>query len=89
MWKATVELYLDVQSEAEACDAVAEMLRPMLRHYDPSSCLVDWNHARQYGTPSPTPASDDEIAALEYQIGPGIAISTDRTKCCSWKKTAL
>ncbi len=68
MWKSTIEIYLDVQSEAEAMDATAEMLRPLLRTYEPASALVDWNHARQYGTPSPTPASDDEIANLEFDV---------------------
>lgn len=38
----TVQLLLDVGSEAEAADAVGEILREQQRHFTPSSCLLDY-----------------------------------------------
>jgi hypothetical protein len=46
---ANVRLVVDVESEAEAADAVAEMLRPMLRKYEPNSCFLDWSYDESHG----------------------------------------
>lgn len=60
-YRATVELLLDVNSEAEACDAVAEILRENTRKFVATSCLVDWRHASEiisldFDEDSPWPA---------------------------------
>lgn len=67
IFKATVELYLNVENEAEACDGVAEMLREHIRAFAGSqSCLIDWRYPREamYSIAKATPA---EVAELEYQ----------------------
>lgn len=65
LWKATVELYLDVPSGADACDAVAEMLRENMRRYTESddSCLIDWQYAPDHSMPVEATAA--EVAQLE------------------------
>lgn len=39
---ATITLALDVNSEAEVCDAVNEILREQQRSFTPTSCLLDY-----------------------------------------------
>jgi hypothetical protein len=39
---ANIQLLLDVEDDASACDAVAETLREHLRKFAPDSCIVDW-----------------------------------------------
>ena len=56
-YRAIVEIYVEVENEAEACDAISEMLRPMLQEHEPMSCFVDWNYAT-----TPTPMIADEMA---------------------------
>lgn len=65
-YKATVEILLEVDSEGEACDAVAEAMRPLLREFtpadQPSSCWIDWRYAE--GHPIPVPDSGDGFEYL-------------------------
>jgi hypothetical protein len=50
---AKIELLLDVEDEAQACDAIAETLREQLREYStPESCFIDWRYAEE-GLPTP------------------------------------
>lgn len=65
IWKATVELYFDLEDEARVYDAISEMLRPFLQAYG-GDCLLDWCHAP---VPSPILATPDEISGLEFQPG--------------------
>ena len=47
-YRARIELLLDVNSEAEAADAVSELLRDHLQcnaSVDEDTCLVDWRYA--------------------------------------------
>jgi hypothetical protein len=61
--KATIDIYIAVDSESEACDAIAETMRPHLKRFEPDSCLLDWgyNPAHSY----PEIATPPEIEALE------------------------
>jgi len=63
IFKATIDIYLEASAEGEACDAVAETLRPLLKRYTPDSCILDWqyNPAHAY----PDIATEAEINALE------------------------
>jgi hypothetical protein len=49
IFKATIEVFVDVESDAEAADAISETMREHLRRYAPLSCVVDWNYAPQTG----------------------------------------
>ena len=47
-YRARIELLLDVNSEAEAADAVSELLREYPQHLDrmdEDTCLVAWRYA--------------------------------------------
>lgn len=45
LYKATIEVLVDVANEDEACDAISEAIRPMLRTFEPSSSWIDWRYA--------------------------------------------
>lgn len=65
IYKATVEVFVAVNSEGEACDAIAEALRPLLREFaGPESCWIDWRYA---GNEPPVEAAAAEIVQLEFQ----------------------
>lgn len=53
IFKATIDVYVDVDSEPEACDAIAETLSDHLRKYTPESCWIDWSY-RPDGFPKPS-----------------------------------
>lgn len=55
MMKITVELLLDVEDDAEACDAMNEILREQQRIYTASSCLLDYQIVTH---PEPTDGSE-------------------------------
>ncbi len=56
---ATIDILIDVETEAEAMDAVAETMRPLMKPFNSKSCLRDWmyfdngggftDHLRQIG----------------------------------------
>jgi hypothetical protein len=60
--KATIEILVDVDSEAEACDAIAETLRDQLREFHPGSCVIDWRYASADGEPHEHDGSGFEYA---------------------------
>ncbi len=41
---ATIQLLIEVDSQAEAEDAVAEGMRPLLQEFEPESCWIDWQY---------------------------------------------
>ena len=41
-YEATICILVDVKTEAEAMDAIAETLRPLMHTYNEASCLKDW-----------------------------------------------
>jgi len=43
-YKATIEILVDVEDEASACDCIAEAMRPLLREFTPSSSVIDWRY---------------------------------------------
>lgn len=55
--KVTIEVLLDVGDDADAygnaCDAVSEAIRPMLREFSPRSSWIDWRYADNDPGPSP------------------------------------
>ena len=63
IYKATINLYLDVPSEGDACDAIAETMRPLLKRYEPDSYFLDWRY--NPGQSYPDIATESEIRALE------------------------
>lgn len=66
IYKATVELYIDVENEAAACDAVSELLSCNLQAYvGAGSCFIDWRHIDPKA--SPCLATKEEIAAMEHE----------------------
>lgn len=67
LWKATVELYMDVKCYGEACDATGEILREHLRRNVPDSCLIDWQYAPDRSMPVEATAA--EVAKLEEFAG--------------------
>lgn len=61
MYKATIEVLLDVANEAEAADCMAEALRPLLREFNEGSCIVDWRYDPRTGhNPAPHDSLDLE-----------------------------
>ena len=52
-FKATIEVLIEATSEAEACDAVAESLRGILREFEPSSSFIDWRYVSPESEPTP------------------------------------
>lgn len=44
-FKATIDVLIEADNEAEASDAISEALRPMLKEFEPSSSWIDWRYA--------------------------------------------
>ena len=77
---ATVRLLLDVKSDAEAADAVNELLREEQRDFAPASCLIDYaqephfadyeppaeyQEGEAFGTPLDAASLSDRVRRLE------------------------
>lgn len=60
-FKATIELLVEADCEAEACDCISETLRGLLDEFSPPSPLIDWRYAGPAGEPQP-----DDGAGFEY-----------------------
>lgn len=75
LYKATIEILVDVDGEGEACDCIAESLRPLLREYDPQSSMIDWRYAG-HGGPDPHTGDGFEYAAT---AAPGGSFSTPQS----------
>jgi hypothetical protein len=60
LYKATIQILVDVIDEAEACDCIAEAMRPLLREFSPDSAVVDWRYIAD-GAPIP-----DDGRGFEY-----------------------
>ncbi|MEM9524064.1 MAG: hypothetical protein AAF982_08740 [Pseudomonadota bacterium] len=60
-YKATVEILVDVKDEGEACDCIAETLRPHLKEFESTSSMIDWRYSDQNSFPAP-----DDGANFEY-----------------------
>lgn len=41
-YMATICILVDVEEEAQAMDAIAETMRPLMQDFNPVSCLRDW-----------------------------------------------
>lgn len=61
---ATIQVFVEVDSEAEACDGIAETMREHLQRYAPESCILDWQHLMG----SPALASEAEEAQIRAQM---------------------
>jgi hypothetical protein len=72
---AHVRLVVDTGNEAEAADAVAEMLRPMMRCYAPESCLVDWLYD-QHAEPDLHRADPEDVENITAAARMGLTIGT-------------
>lgn len=68
-YRAVIEVLIDVQDEGEACDAIAEAVRPMLKQYadDPSAtCWIDWHYAPTHPLPTQHDGTGFEYADAVY-----------------------
>lgn len=74
-FKASIEMLIEAENEASACDAVSEGLRPTLREFTAGgeSDLIDWRYAPG-GDPAP---SDGE----GFEYGPAGAPSPPLKGC--------
>ncbi|RWI46833.1 MAG: hypothetical protein EOQ93_29335 [Mesorhizobium sp.] len=59
---ATIEIILEADSQAEACDAIAETMRPLLKEFG-GECFIDWGHVEPS---SPREATQEDAARFEY-----------------------
>jgi len=53
LYKATIEILVDVANEIEACDCLSEALRPLLKIYEPQSSIVDWAYLKPVNPEKP------------------------------------
>ncbi|TRL29003.1 hypothetical protein FM996_18190 [Methylosinus sporium] len=60
LYKATIQILVDVNDEPDACDCIAETMRPLLREFSRDSVIVDWRYASD-GAPTP-----DDGRGFEY-----------------------
>jgi hypothetical protein len=44
VYVARIYIAVEADSHAEACDAVSEALRPLLREHEPESSVLDWHY---------------------------------------------
>ncbi len=61
-YKATIDVLVDVADEAEACDCIAEALRPLLLRFMPGSSVIDWRYSDAASMPEPDTGADFEYA---------------------------
>ncbi len=60
---ATIDVLMAVDSDDEACDAISETMRPLLRQFAGSeSCIIDWRYAEGCIFPEPHDGSGFEYA---------------------------
>ena len=45
LYKATIDVLVETDSEIEAADCIAEAMRPILRNFAPTSSVIDWKYA--------------------------------------------
>lgn len=69
LYKATVQILVDVKDDTEACDCIAEMMRPLLREFSPGSDVIDWCYDSA-GAPIP-----DDGRGFEYAPQRGETLS--------------
>jgi hypothetical protein len=63
LFKASIEVLLDAEDEGQACDALAEAIRPILREYStPESCWIDWRYSPDDSLPV-----EDDGEGFEYK----------------------
>lgn len=68
---ATVRLLLDVEDDAEAADAVNEILREEKRDFAPASCLIDYAQGPHFA---------DYEAPAKYEEGEAFPAPLDATR---------
>lgn len=61
-FKATIEVLVDVEHEADACDCMAEAMRPLLQEFTPTSSVIDWRYAEGHSVPEPDSGHGFEYA---------------------------
>lgn len=61
-YKAQIEILIEVDDEASACDALCETLRPLLKTFDPASSIIDWRYADDHNVPVPDSGDGFEYA---------------------------
>jgi hypothetical protein len=61
-FKASLELLVEADGIGDACDAVSEALRPLLRTFEPTSSVIDWRYADNCSVPEEHNGSGFEYA---------------------------
>ncbi|MCO5066885.1 MAG: hypothetical protein M9924_21185 [Rhizobiaceae bacterium] len=61
-YMATIEILVDVDDDSEACDCIAETLRPQLREFSPGSPVIDWRYSSSAFHPTRHDGSGFEYA---------------------------
>lgn len=56
-YMAKIEVLIDADSEADACDVIAQAMKPALRVSNPDSSIIDW----RYHSTFPQPHSGDSF----------------------------
>lgn len=59
IFKATIDVFMEVDGDGEACDCLAETMREHLRRYAPESSVIDWRYHERH----PHPVELDELPA--------------------------
>ncbi len=63
LFKATIEVLYEAGNEAEACDAIAEPMRGLLREFGGDAApFIDWRYAGPEGNPTPNDGEGFEYA---------------------------
>jgi hypothetical protein len=62
-YKAVIEVLVEADTHGEACDAIAEALRPICRKHASASSFIDWQyHEGSNPVEDPTNGEDFEWA---------------------------
>lgn len=67
-YMATIEVLVDVDDDGEACDCIAETLRPLLREFSPGSPVIDWRYAASTFHPTLHDGSGFEYAMPQTEL---------------------
>lgn len=57
-----IDVLVEVDEQIEACDAIAETMRPNLREFAPHSSIIDWRYSEECSVPVEHDGSGFEYA---------------------------
>lgn len=59
---AKIEILIAANDQNEACDAISETMRPLLRTFNSESCIIDWRYSGNASVPTPHSGEGFEYA---------------------------